>query len=141
MQMPDMNVLVYAHREESPEHLRYLAWMTEVANGMEPFAVSEPVLHGFLRVVTNPRIFSPPSTMAEALGFVDTLVSLPHCHVLRAGPNHWRIFRSLCEAGAFRGKLVADAAHAALAIESGCEWVSADTDFARFAPQLRWRHL
>jgi predicted nucleic acid-binding protein len=51
--------------------------------------------------------------------------------------GHWRIFRQLCEGANVRGKLVADAVHAALAIESGCEWVTADTDFSRFAPPLR----
>ena len=53
------------------------------------------------------------------------------------GPTHWKILRTLCENGKLQRKLVADAVHAALAIETGCEWVSADTDFARFAPQLR----
>jgi predicted nucleic acid-binding protein len=61
--------------------------------------------------------------------------------LIRAGSGHWSIFRQLCEQRELHGKLVADAAHAALAIESGCEWVTADTDFARFAPPLRWRHL
>ncbi|MGA2712459.1 MAG: PIN domain-containing protein [Bryobacteraceae bacterium] len=54
---------------------------------------------------------------------------------------HWTIFRQLCEDGKLKGKLVADAVHAAVAIESGCEWATADTDFARFAPLLRWAHL
>jgi predicted nucleic acid-binding protein len=61
--------------------------------------------------------------------------------VLRSGPGHWKIFRELCQQPGVRGKLVADAAHAALAIETGCEWITADTDYARFAPQLRWQHL
>jgi uncharacterized protein len=61
--------------------------------------------------------------------------------MIRPGPDHWMIFRQLCEPGKLTGKIVADAAHAAVAIESGCEWVTADTDFARFAPALRWVHL
>ncbi len=141
MLMPDVNVLIYAHREESREHGRYLQWVTDLANGAEPFALSEPVMQGFLRVVTNPRIFEPASTVLQGLAFLDALTGLPHCHVVRAGASHWEIFRELCETGGLRGKVLADAAHAALAIETGCEWVSADTDFARFAPRLRWRHL
>jgi toxin-antitoxin system PIN domain toxin len=141
MLMPDVNVLVFAHRTESPGHPRYAGWLTGVVTGPEPFALSEPVLHGFLRVATNSRIFDPPSTMAQALEFVDALTALPGCVLIRPGVSHWKIFRRLCEAGTLKGKIVADAAHAALAIESGCEWVSADTDFARFAPLLRWRHL
>lgn len=141
MRMPDVNVLVYAHREELPAHARYAAWVTELATGEEPFALSELVLHGFVRVVTNPRIFDPASTVQQAFQFLDALLNRPTCSLIRPGPNHWRIFRQLCHQADLRGKLVADAAHAAVAIESGCEWVSADTDFARFAPSLRWHHL
>ena len=141
MLMPDVNVLVYAHRAGDPDHDRYAAWLSALATGPEPFALSEPVLQGFLRVVTNPRIFDPPSTLEEAFMFLDALTERPGCCLIRTGAKHWAIFRRFCEAGNLRGKLVADAAHAALAVESGCEWVTADTDFARFAPELRWRHL
>ena len=141
MRMPDVNILVYAHREESPAHARYTAWLTALATGSEPFALSEPVLQGFIRIVTNPRIFNPPSTIAQAFAFIDALRTRPQCAMIRPGPGHWRIFRQLCEAGPLHAKLTADAAHAALAIETGCEWISADTDFARFAPPLRWQHL
>ncbi len=141
MQMPDVNVLVYAHREGTPQHKKYAAWLTELATGLEPFALSEPVMQGFVRVVTNSKIFSPASTSKQAFQFLDALMDRPTCTVLRPGSQHWVIFRQLCEAGDLRNKLVADAAHAALAIETGCEWVTADTDFARFAPTLRWLHL
>ena len=141
MQMPDVNVLVYAHRQESPGHQRYAQWLVALANGPEPFAISELVIHGFLRIVTNARIFDPPSTLKEAFQFIDALTERPTCAVIRPGERHLAIFRNLCERGQVRGKLVADAVHGALAVESGCEWVTADTDFARFAPALRWRHL
>jgi predicted nucleic acid-binding protein len=92
-------------------------------------------------VVTNPRIFDPPSTIRDGLQFVDGLLARPNCSLIRPGPQHWSIFRGLCEDRNLKSKIVADAAHAALAIESGCEWVTAHTDFARFAPPLRWRHF
>ena len=141
MQLPDVNILIYAHREETPNHGRYAEWLRTLATGPEPFALSELVLHGFVRMVTNPRIFDPPSTVQQAFRFLDALLARPGCSVVRPGPGHWSIFRSLCQEAGVRSKLVADAVHAALAIESGCEWVSADTDFARFAPALRWRPL
>jgi toxin-antitoxin system PIN domain toxin len=141
MQMPDVNVLVYAHREETPAHGRYANWLTQLAGGREPFALSELVLHGFLRVATNRRIFDPPSTSAQVFRFLDALMERPGCCLIRPGPDHWTIFRQLCADGQLKGNIVADAAHAAVAIESGCEWVTADTDFARFAPLLRWKHL
>jgi toxin-antitoxin system PIN domain toxin len=141
MQMPDVNILVYAHREETVGHNRYARWLTALAEGSEPFALSESVLHGFVRVATNPRIFDPPSTTAQVFAFLDALIARPGCIMIRPGADHWTTFRQLCKEGQLKGKLVADAAHAALAIESGCEWVTADTDFARFAPGLRWKHL
>jgi uncharacterized protein len=137
MQMPDVNVLLYAHHDEAP----FAAWLTALATGPEPFALSELALQGLLRIATNPRICRPPSTTRQVLQFVDALASRSTCSLIRPGPRHWIIFRTLCEEGNLSGKIVADAAHAALAIESGCEWVTADTDFARFAPPLRWRHL
>lgn len=97
--MPDVNILVYAHREESVGHQRYLAWLTETVGGPEPFAISELTVHGFLRLVTNPRIFRPPSTMKEALRFIDSLIERPGGSLIRPGPNHWSIFRQLCERG------------------------------------------
>jgi len=141
MRMPDVNVLIYAHREECPVHARYANWLIELANGPEPFAIAESVLHGFIRIVTNPGVFKPPSTMEQALQFVDALLERPNCVLIRPGTGHWRIYRQLCEAGRLQGKLTADAVHAATAVEYGCEWISADTDFTRFAPPLRWQHL
>jgi toxin-antitoxin system PIN domain toxin len=141
MQMPDVNVLVYAHREETHTHEHYASWLTALASGAEPFALSEPVLHGFIRVVTNPRIFNPPSTLAQVFKFLDALLERPNCTMIRPGKEHWAIFRQLCENGKLKGKIVADAVHAAIAIESGCEWVTADTDFVRFKPMLRSVHL
>jgi uncharacterized protein len=141
MRMADVNILVYAHREESPSHSRYALWLTTLATGPEPFAISELVLHGFIRVVTNPRIFDPPSTLEQAFEFIDALTSRPGCVLIRPGTGHWKIYRGLCETGSLTAKLTADAVHAALAIENGCEWVSADTDFVRFQPTLRFLHL
>ena len=68
--MPDVNVLVYAHRADTAEHAEHAAWLSKLASGDEPFALSELVLQGFVRVVTNPRIFDRPSTLDEALAKV-----------------------------------------------------------------------
>lgn len=141
MQMPDVNVLVYAHRLDAQEHKRYAIWLTELVEGEQPFALSTVVMQSFVRVVTTAKIFQSPTTADEAFEFLDRMIEMPGCQVIRPGPNHWSIFQGLCRRGQLKGKIMADAAHAALAIESGCEWVTADTDFARFAPPLRWRLL
>jgi toxin-antitoxin system PIN domain toxin len=139
MLLPDVNILVYAHRPESPDHARYRAWLTELVNGPSAFAVSELVLSGFVRVVTNPRIFRTPTPVRRALEFTELVVGRPNCTVVRPGPRHYRLFADLCRVIDARGNDVADAYHAAIAIESGSELVTTDRGFARF-PKLRWRH-
>ena len=101
--------------------------------------MSDFVLGRFLRVVTHPRIFSFPTPLDVALAFVEELRSLPHCVPVSPGPRHWSIFRRLCLEAGIKGNLVPAAHLAALAIESGSEWITADRDFSRF-PGLRWRH-
>ena len=114
-------------------------WLDAVVAGTAAFAVSELALSGVVRIATHPRIFEDPTPTATALAFVARLLALPHSVPLRPGPRHFAIFSSLCDRTGARGNLVADAYHAALAIEHGCEWVTLDRDFARF-PGLRWRN-
>ncbi len=139
MLIPDVNVLIYASREESPDHPAYRAWLQSLALGNESFGLSEFVCSSFLRVVTNPRIWNPPTPVDVALDFIQALRDRPNCVLVSPGPRHWDIFADLCRQLALRGNIVADAYLAALAIETGNEWITADRDFARF-PGLRWRH-
>ena len=141
MLMPDVNVLINAYQNEPGKDERYFEWVMRMATGFEPFALSELVLQSYVRVVTNPKAMQKPLVPSEAFAFVDALANRPHCRVVRAGPRHWEIFRRLCLTRNVRGPMVSDVAHAAIAIETGCEWVTGDTDFARFAPELRWRLL
>jgi hypothetical protein len=97
------------------------------------------VLSGFVRVVTHPRVFANPTPTARALDFTEALRSAPNRVRVLPGDRHWEIFTQLCRAADVRGNLVPDAWFAALAIESGSEWITTDRDYARF-PGLRWRH-
>jgi uncharacterized protein len=137
--MVDVNVLVYAHRPDMGEHAAYARYLTDLATGEARFGCSELALSGFVRVVTNPKVFRQPTPTPVALEFCRELLGRPNAVRIRPGPTHWSIFERLCDATGATGKLVADAFHAALAIEHGCEWISADGDFARFSG-LRWRH-
>lgn len=139
MILPDVNVLVYAFAAAAPDHERYRDWLEEVLDSPEAWAYSELVLSGFVRVVTHPRIFDPPAPMDAALRFCSVLRSRPNAVPVAPGERHWDIFEDLCRSAGARGNLVADAYLAALAIESGSEWITTDRDFARF-PRLRWRH-
>lgn len=136
----DVNVLIYAHRRDStPDHDRFAEWITAVATGPEPFALSVLSLTGLVRIVTNSKIFPRPSTLEEVFEFIAELRERPNARTIGPGPEHWSIFEELCLASKATGKLVADAQHAAVAIENGCTFVTTDSDFDRF-PGLRWQH-
>jgi len=139
MRCVDVNVLVYAHRRESPEHDLYREWLDTARGGSEPLGISSLVLSGFLRVVTHPRVFREPTPLTDALAFTEAVRAAPGSVDVQPGPRHWAIFAQLCRAADVRGNLVADAYLAALAIEQGATWYSADRGFARF-DGLRWRH-
>jgi toxin-antitoxin system PIN domain toxin len=138
MILPDVNVLVGAIRPESARYAVCRRWLDSVVNGDAAFGMSPQVLCSVIRITTNARIFADPETPDEALDFWNSLLAQPHCHIIQPGPRHWSIFEDLCRSGHVRGPLVQDAWLAALAIESGCEWITFDRDFARF-PGLRWR--
>lgn len=139
MILPDVNVLVYAHRADAPNHTAYRRWLEGVINSDQAYGMADLVLSGFLRIVTHPRIFDRASDMAVALAFANQVRDQPNCVPIRPGPRHWPIFTSLCQEAGAKGNLVLDAYLAALAVESGSEWITTDRDFSRF-PGLKWRH-
>jgi toxin-antitoxin system PIN domain toxin len=138
MILPDVNILVYAFREQAPDHERYLTWLQSIVDGDEAYGMSPQVLSSFIRIVTNRRIFAMTDTAENAIAFANGFLEQPHCQVVQPGARHWGIFCDLCLSAKATGDLVADAWLAALAIEHGCEWITTDRDFARF-PGLRWR--
>ena len=140
MILPDVNVLVYAFRDDVPQHTVARGWLETVVQGDTRFGISPLVLRAVVRVSTNPRAFPTPSSLEDAFGFCDDLQGSPHCHLVTPGERHWDIFRRLCRDTNTQGRRVTDAWFAALAIEWGCEWVTFDRDFARF-PGLRYRLL
>jgi toxin-antitoxin system PIN domain toxin len=135
----DVNVLVYAHRKDAPNHRPLKAWLESTINGDQAYGVSDLVLDEFLRIVTHPAVFLPPSPVAEAVAFCRQVRDQGHCVHISPGPRHWDIFTELCGIRGMKGNLIPDAYFAALAIESGSEWITTDRDYSRF-PELRWRH-
>jgi hypothetical protein len=136
--LPDANVLVHAFRADSPDHKKCRLWLKSVVGGDMAYGMSPQVLGAVVRIVTHPRIFVPPTPLEEALAFANLLLDQPHCQLIQPGPRHWGIFRDVCRRERASGNLVPDAWFAALAIESGCEWITMDRDYARFEG-LRWR--
>ncbi len=139
MILPDAIVLVHAYREDAPRHADFRTWLEGVVSADAAFGLSGLVLSGFLRVVTHPGVFATPSPLSDALAFVEALASPANRVEVAPGPRHWQIYTRLCEKTEARGNRASAAYLAALAIESGCEWITSDRGYARF-PGLRWRH-
>jgi uncharacterized protein len=136
--LPDVNILVHAFRSDTPDHPLCRAWLENVVNGDARFGMALQVLSGMIRITTHPKVFVRPSSLNEAFRFCSAILDQPHCVIIQPWEHHWSIFKRLCTEVDARGNLVPDAWFAALAIESGSEWVTLDHDYARF-PGLNWR--
>ncbi len=129
----DTNILVYAHRAESPFHTQAYASLRSLAEGARPWGIPVACLHEFLAVVTHPKIFSPASTGEQASRQIDAWLASPQAHVLHSGSQHWQVLAELTRKAKLRGGQFHDARIAAICIENGVSvlW-SADRDFGRF---------
>ena len=139
MMILDVNVLVYAYRQDSEEHVKYRQWLEIVLNGVEVFGVTHDVLSSVIRVVTHPRIFKKPSSFEEAHAFIRQVKDNDKCALIMPGARHWDIFVSLCRQIKAEGNAIPDAYLAALVIETGNELITTDKGFGRF-PNLKWKH-
>ena len=129
----DTNFLVYARRAEAIHHSEAKRLLTELSEGLRPWAIPWPCVYEFLRVVTHPRIFRPPTPLAKALAEIDRLFDSPAIVLLGEGPGHRAHLRHVVDAGRASGNIVHDAHIAALLREHGVrEFWTTDKDFHRF---------
>jgi toxin-antitoxin system PIN domain toxin len=136
----DTNILLQARREELEHHPQAKALLRRLAEGDEPWALPWPCVYEYLRVLTHPRVFDPPTEMAVALEDLDSLLASPSLMLLGEGPAHAGHLRRLVAKAGVVGNLVHDAHIAALALEHGVrELLTLDRDFARFS-DLRARN-
>lgn len=136
----DTNILLHARREELAHHAAARALLGDLAEGHEPWALPWPCVYEFLRVVTHPRVFAPPTDLDTALDDLDSLLTSPSLVLLGEGVTHRSHLRRTVEAGRAIGNLAHDAHIAALALEHGVtELWTLDRDFARF-PGLQTRN-
>ena len=128
----DVNVVVAAHRDDHVYFAVAGRWFQDVLAGTLPFAVPTIVWASFLRLVTNRRIFDPPTSLADAFAFLEGTRAQPHYLRLEPGPAHLRLLRRICVEANATADLVPDAVIAAIALEHGAVVASLDRDFARF---------
>lgn len=138
MIVPDVNVLVYAFKEVAAHHSAYRGWLLATVDGDEELGLLEPVLAGFVRIVTHPKVFARPTPTTDALAFVEALRGAPGSRDLRATDASWsRLAALAAQDRALRGNLLPDAFLASVALAHGGEVATSDRGFARF-PGLRW---
>ena len=137
MILVDVNLLVYARVRTMAQHAAAHQWLDERLN--EPARVGMPwaSLIGFLRIVTNPRIFERPEPIDNAWRQVQTWLDAPNVWIPQPSETHARILGSLLQRTGGGANLVPDAHLAALAIEHGLTLCSADGGYGRF-PGLKW---
>lgn len=129
----DTNILVYAHREDSDSHETAYRRLSALAEGQETWAIPWPCVHEFLAIVTHPRIFVPPTTLAAAVNQIEAWLESPTLVLLAETDLHWPRLRDALLAGKVTGAKVHDARIATLCSQHGVrELWSADRDFGRF---------
>lgn len=130
----DTNILVHAHRGDSPWHGAASAAVARIASAAVPWAIPWPCIHEFLAVVTHPRIFQPPTPLERACDQVDAWLESPSLSLIAEEEEYWPQLRALVRAGKVTGARVHDARIAALCVRHGVsELWSADRDFSRFS--------
>lgn len=132
MILPDVNLLLYAHNSDAPEHPGTIRWLQNAIFGKERFGLSWEIVLGFIRIASTPRLFANPPAVDEIVTVVDNWLARSNVVLLVPGDRHWSIFKDLLPQSRARGPLIMDAHLAALAIEHGATFCTNDRDFLRF---------
>jgi toxin-antitoxin system PIN domain toxin len=139
MIIPDVNLLIYAYDQRSRLHERARGWWGSTLSGTEPVGLAWAACLGFLRLITNARVFENPMPVPRATGIVQSWLERPQVQVVQAGSTHAGILFGLLNELGTAANLTTDAHLAALAIEYQAILHTTDTDFARFSG-LRWKN-
>lgn len=138
----DTNILVHAHRDDSPWHRQAYRCVDVLATGIEPWAIPWPCLHEFLATVTNRKIFPRVAALDQALAQVDSWRESPSLRLVCETGQHWPVLARTLGRSRATGGLVHDARIAAICIENNVrELWTADRDFRRFPELLTFNPL
>ncbi len=131
--IPDVSLVVAAARPDHLHHAQAKTWWLvaiQAASDERPILLLPVVVSGFLRIVTHPKIFNVPSTIAEATSHIDALMSLQNIAMLETQPR-WGDFKQLCIEKSLTGNAIPDAWIAATTTASNGHLVTLDRDFRK----------
>lgn len=137
MKIIDLNVLIYAVNEDSTHHDQAKSWLEIQLNGPESIGIPWLVILGFIRIMTNGRIFTNPLSEVEATELVDEWLINPLVRTPGPEPGHWDLVKELIMETGTAGNLTSDIHLAAIAIGQSAKLFTLDADFSRFRG-LRW---
>ncbi|MBA4388539.1 MAG: VapC toxin family PIN domain ribonuclease [Verrucomicrobia bacterium] len=135
----DTNLLVYAHVAAFPQHVAARNWLDSRLSGSSKVGLAWSSILGFVRLVSNPRVFERPETIAHAWRQAEAWLDSSVAWVPLPTDRHREVLANILTTPDLRANHVPDAHLAALAIEHGLTLCSTDSDFARF-PALRWKN-
>jgi len=136
----DTNLLVYAHRRDSPWFEPARQALRLLVEGTATWAIPWPCVHEFLAISTHPKIYRPPTNLSRALEQVAALLASPSLVLLSETGGYWLVLSRLLATGQVTGAKVHDARIASICLSHGVsELWSADRDFTRF-PELKTRN-
>jgi hypothetical protein len=136
----DTNLLIYSHRLESPFHQSAKGLIESLRNNPGPWAIPWPCVHEFLCIVTHPKVYKTPASLAEAFASVDAWLAGGNLHLLEESDGYFEKLREIAKAAQLKGPRIHDARIAALCLHHGVrELWTADRDFSMF-PQLKTRN-
>ena len=136
----DSNILIYAHRTDSPFYKIASKCVQELAEGRTAWAVAWPCVHEFYSLVTHPNRYTPASTPAQATWQITLWMGSPALRLIGETQSHWPVLQDLLVRSDVKGALAHDARIAAICLQHGVrEFWTADRDFSRF-PALNCRN-
>lgn len=129
----DTNILIYAHRADSPFHLKADQCLDELVASQNAWCIPWPCLHEFLAIVTHPKIFSPPTALDDALIQVDCWMECPTLRLIGEVSDYWASLKDILQTSQIKGPQIHDARVAAICRKNGVDKIwTADRDFSRF---------
>lgn len=137
MIIPDINLIIYAHNDQAPQHQKARAWWEGLLNGKTPVGLPWVCISGFIRLMTHPRVLAHPLDVATSVEHVRSWLNQEPVRILHPGARFEQVFLDYLIVLGTAGNLTTDAQLAALAVEHQAELHSSDSDFLRFAG-LRW---
>lgn len=132
MLVTDVNILVYAFRQDSDYHKECRTWLKKVLDNELALGIPAFVLNGLVRICTHPKIFKIPNKLKALFEFTDSILAQKNVVLLYPNNEHWEVFKKISFQGNAKASLIPDAYLAALVIELGGTLVTLDAGFARF---------